>query len=125
MRSAPTNQQVALDWRFRRAVQRVAVVDDVLADYATNWCRRPLRRREVLPLTSAVELPGVTWSIDGDVMVEFFPDDRGPGRLIVREIALTRLLRKRLRSRHVTIEYRNWPSSSDRDDCAGVGLEPL
>ena len=104
-----TTDRRALHWRFRRAVERVSVVDEVLADYATSWCRRPLRRREVLPLTSAVELPGVVWSIDGDVMVEYLVADRGPSRLVVREIALLRILEKRLRSRHVVIEYRSWP----------------
>jgi hypothetical protein len=93
-------------WRFRRAVSRVVVVDSILADYATSYCGLPVRRRDVLPLQSAVEVPGVTWSIDGEVMVEFVPGERGPGRLIVREIALLSSVKRQLRSRHVRIEYR-------------------
>ena len=73
-------------WRFRRAVSRVAAVDSILAEYATSYCGLPVRRREVMPLQSAVEVPGVTWTIDGEVMVEFLPGDSGPGRLVVREI---------------------------------------
>ena len=93
-------------WRFHRAVARVAVVDSILAEYATSYCGLPVRRRVVLPLQSAVEVPGVTWTIDGEVMVEFLPDEHGPGRLIVREIALLSSVKKQLRSRHVRIEYR-------------------
>jgi hypothetical protein len=111
MTTALDAQRAALEWRFRRAVERVAVVDDVLAEYATSAFHRPFRRREVRPLASAVELPGVTWSIDDDVMVEFFPSANGPGSLIVRDVTLTELLRRRLRTKHVTIEYRSWPSS--------------
>ena len=92
-------------WRFHRAVARVASVDSILAEYATSYCGLPVRRRDVAPLQSAVEVPGVTWSIDGEVMVEFLPDEHGPGRLIVREIALLSSLKKQLRSRHVRIEY--------------------
>ena len=93
-------------WRFRRAVSRVAAVDAILADYATSYCGLPVRRREVMPLQSAVEVPGVTWTIDGEVMVEFLPGDSGPGRLVVHEIALVSSVKKQLRSRHVRIEYR-------------------
>ena len=98
----------AAAWRFERAVARVAVVDAILADYATAYCGRPLRRRDVKPLESAVELPGVIWSIEGDVMVEYLHDDDGPGRLIVHEPALLAVIKKQLRSRHVTIEYRGF-----------------
>jgi hypothetical protein len=90
MTTALDAQRAALEWRFRRAVERVAVVDDVLAEYATSAFHRPFRRREVRPLASAVELPGVTWSIDDDVMVEFFPSANGPGRLIVRDVTFDR-----------------------------------
>jgi hypothetical protein len=97
-------EDAAARWRFERAVARVAVVDEILADYATAYCGRPLRRRDVGPMASAVELPSVRWSIDGNLMVEFLPSDRGPARLVVHEIALLSVFRKRLRSRHLTIE---------------------
>lgn len=57
-------------------------------------------------MQSAVDHPGVTWSIDGDVMVELLHSEAGPDRLIVHEVALLRPLKKWLRSRHVTIELR-------------------
>ena len=98
----------AAAWRFSRRVARVAVVDAILADYATSYCGRPLRRREIAPLESAVEVPGVTWSIEEDVMVEYVHTDDGPGRLIVHEVALLAVIKKQLRSRHVTIEYRGF-----------------
>ena len=66
----------------------MAAVDGIVAEFATSWCGRPFRRREVAPMESAVQLPGVTWTIEGDVIVEFLVADRGPGRLIVYEIAL-------------------------------------
>ena len=98
----------ASEWRFGRAIARVAVVDDVVAEHATAWCGRPYRRREVRPLESAVDLPGVTWSIDGDVVVELLYADRGAHRLVVHDVALLAPVRKVLRSRHVTIEHVSW-----------------
>ena len=98
----------AAAWRFSRAVARVAVVDAILAEYATSYCGRPLRRREIGPSESAVEVPGVTWSIEGDVMVEYLHNDDGPGRVIVHEFALLAVVKKQLRSGHVTIEYRGF-----------------
>ncbi len=110
--SARRAQREAADkaaaWRFDRAVARVSVVDAILADYATSYCGRPLRRRDVAPLESAVEVPGVTWSIEGDVMVEYLHNDDGSGLLIVHEFALLAVIKKELRSRHVMIEYRGF-----------------
>jgi hypothetical protein len=105
-RAAREAQDRAASWRFARTTARVRAVDDVLADYATSFCGRPVRRVEVAPMQSAVQLPGITWSIDGDVMVEFLYEDTGPSRLVISEIALLRPLKKQLRSRHVTIEHR-------------------
>jgi hypothetical protein len=87
-------------WRFTRSVARVQPVDAVLADYATNVCGLPVRRRENPP-----PRPGVTWSIDDAVMVEFVHAEEGPGRLLVHELSLLAPLRKKLRSRHLMIEY--------------------
>lgn len=98
----------AAEWRFARAIGRVGVVDGVVAEHATAWCGRPYRRRDVRPLASAVELPGVTWSIDGDVVVELLYADHGPHRLVVHDVALLAPLRKVLRSRHVAIEHVSW-----------------
>jgi hypothetical protein len=92
-------------WRFRRSVARVdAAVEPILADYATSYCLRPVRRREVPP--SPVDAnPGVTWSIDGDTIVEFRYDERGPDRLVVHDIALVVPLKRRLRSRRVKVAH--------------------
>jgi hypothetical protein len=92
-------------WRFDRTIARVRVVDDVVAEYATAYCGRPFRRRDIPPLSSAIELPGATWSIEGDVVVELLYAGAGPSRLVVRDIGLLEPLRRALRSRHVTVEH--------------------
>jgi hypothetical protein len=88
-------------WRFTRAVARTKAVDDVLADYASSYCGRPLRRREMAHTHRAT----VTWSIDNEVVVEFVHEESGAGRLLVHEMSLLQPLKKELRSRHITIEY--------------------
>ena len=85
-------------WRFDRARGRVRVVDSIVADYATSYCGRPVRRRDVAPQESAVLVAGVTWSVDGDVFVELILDERGPSRLLVYEVGLLRPIRKALRT---------------------------
>jgi hypothetical protein len=92
-------------WRLERALARVRVVDDVVAEHATSYCGRPARRRDIPPLTSAVELPGARWSIDGELVVEFLASEVGPGRLVVHDVALLAPLKKLLRSRHVSVEH--------------------
>jgi hypothetical protein len=75
-------------------------VDLILADYATNVCGLPVRRRE-----SHGARPGVTWSIDGEPMVELVVEDDGPDRLVVHEVSLLGPVRRALRTRHLRIEY--------------------
>ena len=98
----------AILWRYRRAVARAAAIEDIVAEYATSICGRPVRRREVRPFTSAVELPGVIWSIDGDVMVELLVVDGERPRVVVHEIALLKPLRRVLRTRHLSVELAAW-----------------
>jgi hypothetical protein len=88
-------------------VARTRQVDDVVAEHATTYCGRPHRRKEVRPFESAVELPGVTWSVDGALLVELLtlPGEGGPARLVVHEIGLFAPLRKLLRTRHLRIEH--------------------
>jgi hypothetical protein len=95
-------------WRYRRAVARAAAVEEIVAGYATSICGRPVRRREVRPLTSAVELPGVVWSIDGDVMVELLVVDGARPRVVVHEIALMKPVKRALRTRHLDVELAAW-----------------
>jgi hypothetical protein len=90
-------------WLFERAVRRVDAVDAVVADYATSICGRAAHRREVPP--DGLDA-GVTWSIDGDVVVCFTPSQHGRSVVTVHEIALLQPLRKQLRSRHLAVEYR-------------------
>jgi hypothetical protein len=104
-RPAERGSDRAATWRFSRAVERVGAVDRIVADYATTYCGRPMRRYDVAPLESAVRFRGVTWTIEGDVVIEFIPEDAGPGRLNVYEFALLRPVKQALRSRHIVINY--------------------
>jgi len=94
-------------WLFARAVDRVRVVDSIVAEYATAICGRPARRRDHPPDESGVPDVGVTWSIDGDVLVTFSPSPRGRSVVAVHEIGLLEPLRTELRSRHLRVEYRS------------------
>jgi hypothetical protein len=103
--AARSGDDAAARWRFARSVARVHAVDAIVAEYATSYCGLPARRREIAPMQSAVQLPGVTWSIDKEVVVEFLYYGDGPGRLIVYEIALVKPLKRGVRSRHVRLEH--------------------
>ena len=92
-------------WRFDRSVARLTAVDGIVAEYATTYCGLPFRRRDVVEAGTDGHPPGVEWSIDGAVVVEYLHDDAGPGRLVVYEISLLGPLRKHVRSRHVKISY--------------------
>ena len=96
--------ETAAQWRFERAVARVKPVDRILADYATELCNRPVRRIDRPPGPSG-DVPGVVWSIDDAVVVELLPSEHGPARLVVHDIAVLGLLRKQLRTRHVTVRH--------------------
>jgi hypothetical protein len=87
-------------WRFTRAVRRVQPLEPILADYATNVCGHPVRRHE-----THGPHPTVTWSIDGDPMVELRIQPDGPDRLLVHDLTLLTPVRKNLRTRHLVIEY--------------------
>jgi hypothetical protein len=91
------------DWRYRRAVARVEhAVDEVLAEFAVSYVGRAVQRREILPPRP---LPGVAWSIDGDLVVEYLYRESERDRILVHDIALLDVLKKRLRTRHVEIAY--------------------
>ena len=92
-----------LDWRFRRAVARVEpVVEEVVAEHAVSYVGRPVRRRDIPP---PHPLPGIAWSIDGELVVEFVYRASQPDQLLVHDIALLDVLRKRLRTRHVEVAH--------------------
>jgi hypothetical protein len=93
------------DWRFARAVARVAPVEHILAEYATAVCGLPVRRRETHDPGLGLVLGRVTWSIDDEVMVELVPSAEGPHLLRVHDLSLLGPIRKALRTRHVRVEY--------------------
>jgi hypothetical protein len=98
MATGPTGGTAA--WRFERAVRRVQPLEGILADYATQVCGLPVRRREAHGAQA-----GVTWSIDGEPMVELVVEPDGPDRLLVHELSLLAPVRRTLRTRHLRIEY--------------------
>lgn len=83
-------------WRFQRALARVeATVEAVVAEHATSYWHRPVRRQD----TPA----SVMWRIDGEAVVEFRFSDDGPSALVVYELSLVDLLKRRVRTRHVVV----------------------
>ena len=91
------------DWRYRRAVARVeGVVERVVADFAVSYVGRPVERREVRPPRP---LPGIAWSIDGELVVEFVHHESDRDQLLVHDIALLDVLKKELRTRHVDVAH--------------------
>jgi hypothetical protein len=68
-------------WVFERAVDRVeSVVEEVVAGYVASYVGRALRRHEIRPPRP---LPGIAWSIDGDIVVEFVHRGSAPDQLLV------------------------------------------
>jgi len=98
--------QDAAAWRFERALARVEpAVDRLLADYATAYWQRPLRR-DVVAGPDADGVPAaVTWTIDREPIVDFVCDRDGRATLCVHDYALLRPLQKAVRSGHVRVEY--------------------
>jgi hypothetical protein len=91
------------DWRFRRAVARVeGVVEEVVADHAVSYVGRPVQRRDILPPRP---LPGIAWSIDGELVVEFVHRVGDRDQLLVHDVALLNALKKRIRTRHVDVAH--------------------
>jgi hypothetical protein len=90
-------------WCFQRAVARVeAAVEAIVADFATSYVGRPVRRRDTLPPRPR---PGIAWSIDGDLVVEFVHRDSAPDQLLVHDVALLDSLKRRFRTRHVEVAH--------------------
>ena len=91
------------DWRFQRAVARVeAGVEKIVADFATSYVGRAVHRRDVLPPRPR---PGVAWSIDGGLIVEFVHRDSMADQLLVYDVALLDTLKRRFRTRHVEVSH--------------------
>ena len=92
-------------WLFQQALRRVEQVDDVVAEYATAICGRPARRRDVRSDSSDGGIGTVTWSIDGEVVVELTAVANGQHRVAVYDVGLLRPVRQCLRSRHLIVGY--------------------
>ena len=90
-------------WRFDRAIARVEpVIEEVVAEHATAYVGRPVQRVVVRPPRP---LPGISWSIDGELVVELVHRPGGPDQVLVHDVALLSTLKKRLRSGHVEVSY--------------------
>jgi hypothetical protein len=70
--------------------------------YAASYVGGAVRRHEIRPPRP---LPGIAWSIDGDIVVEFVHRRSSPDQLLVHDIALLDALRRRLRTRHLEVTY--------------------
>ena len=91
------------EWLFQRAVARVEPgVEEIVADFATSYVGRAVQRHDFLPPRP---LPGMAWSIDRDLVVEFVHRESVPDQLLVHEFALLDVLKRRFRTRHVHVAY--------------------
>jgi len=74
-----------------------SALDRLLAEYATTYCSRPVRR---------VQVDGASrWLVDEDLMVELVHGASRREEVRVHEIGLLSTLRKELRSRRVSVTY--------------------
>jgi hypothetical protein len=91
------------EWLFQRAVARVEPgVEEIVADFATSYVGRAVRRDDYRPPRP---LPGIAWSVDGDLVVEFVHRESAPDQLLVHDVALLRVLKRRFRTRHVHVVH--------------------
>lgn len=91
------------EWLFQRAVARVEPgVEEIVADFATSYVGRAVQRHDFLPPRPR---PGIAWSIDGDLVVEFVHRTSVPDQLLVHEVALLDVLKRRFRTRHVHVAH--------------------
>jgi hypothetical protein len=81
-----------------------AAMDEILAEYATTFCLRPVRRHEVRSDDDS-DRGSVMWSIEQQTMVELVHTQTGPDLIRVHEIGLVRQLKNQLRSGRVKVEY--------------------
>jgi hypothetical protein len=112
------------DWIFRRSVARVeATIEGIVADFATSYVGRPVQRHDIAPPRP---LPGIMWSIDGELVVEFVHRESGPDQLVVHELALLDLIRRRFRTRHVHVAYATttWDSDAPSHATRSTGTSP-
>ena len=90
-------------WRFERALARIEpTVETLLADHATSYWGRPVRRHQH---TAGPDSPDgrVVWTIDDETVLELRVAERGPATLVVHDVSLFSPLRRALRTRHVRL----------------------
>lgn len=86
-------------WRFERAVERIEpATTAILAEHATSYWQRGLSRREIGD-------SAIVWAIDGEPVLEFRFEPRGPSTLVVHDFSLFDPLRKAIRTRHVRLRF--------------------
>ena len=86
-------------WRVARAVERIEpATSAILAEHATSYWQRGLSRREVGD-------SAIVWTIDGEPVLEFRFEPRGPSSLVVHDFSLFDPLRKAIRTRHVRLRF--------------------
>ena len=90
-------------WRFERALARIEpTVETLLADHATSYWGRPLRRQELAAEPDGLDRR-VVWTIDTETVLELRVAERGPATLVVHDVSLLSPLRRALRTRHVRL----------------------
>jgi hypothetical protein len=90
-------------WRAERAVARIEpVVEPLLADHATSYWGRPVRRHLLAAEPDGLDRR-VVWTIDDETVVELRVVERGPATLVVHDLSLFAPLRRALRTRHVRV----------------------
>ena len=92
-----------MTWPMRHFVARIEpAVDEVLADHATSYWRRPLARRVVEP-SNIKPAHRLLWTIEGEPVAELLLAVRGPVTLVVHDFSVFTPLRAAIRSRHVHV----------------------
>ncbi len=99
-RPQPSPASGATGWRAQRLLERVEpAVEAVVAHQATTYWNRGAKR-------SAVAVDGrtrVSWTIDGDHVVDLEVGPRGPARVTVHDVGLLQPLQRSLRTRRVVV----------------------
>jgi len=91
------------EWHVERARARIEpTVETVLADHATAYWGRPVRRHELAAGPDSLDRR-VVWTIDNETVLELHVAERGPATLRVHDVSLFSPLRRALRTRHVRL----------------------
>jgi hypothetical protein len=90
-------------WRLERALARIEpTVETLLAEHATSYWGRPVRRHQVVAEPDSADRR-VVWTIDNETVLEVRVAESGPAMLVVHDVSLFSPLRRALRTRHVRL----------------------